>query len=92
MLYCFGDTLEGVDALLPPGIERILLPDTPDRPADIRDFYLMQQCRHFIIANSSFGWWAAWLGQRADSIVVCPDTEGFTYKVAPAVGWRVVSV
>lgn len=30
----------------------------------LRDFYLMQQCRHGIAANSSFSWWANWLGER----------------------------
>jgi len=27
------------------------------------DFWLMRQCRHFIIGNSTFAWWAAWLGE-----------------------------
>lgn len=28
------------------------------------DFWLMRQCQHFIIGNSTFAWWAAWLGEH----------------------------
>jgi hypothetical protein len=31
------------------------------------DFWLMRQCRHFIIGNSTFAWWAAWLGEQRHS-------------------------
>jgi hypothetical protein len=90
VFYCFGDDLNDVDALLPSGINRVIFPDTPDRPFDIRDSWLMRRCRHFVMANSTFSWWAAWLGQKPGSVVVCPDTKkGFIYQIAPAEGWLV---
>ncbi len=43
--------------------------------SDIEDLYAMTLCDHFIIANSSFSWWGAYLGEKENSIVIRPKNH-----------------
>lgn len=51
-------------------ISSLNIPFTPVVPlagaegSPLFDFHLMSLCRHAIVANSSFSWWAAWLGEQ----------------------------
>lgn len=38
----------------------------------LNDFYLLTQCRYFIIGPSTFSWWGAWLSNKENKICIRP--------------------
>lgn len=52
-----------------------------DGGREVEDLYLMSLCRHAIIANSSFSWWGAWLGDANPAgRVVCAPARWFASR------------
>lgn len=60
------------------------------------DLWLMSLCRHHVLANSTFSWWAAWIGRKAGQIVYAPsryylNLERPNPDLYPA-GWRLIGI
>lgn len=71
-IYCFGDDPQWLlqQRALPPGA--IAAAAVVGSVSALDDLWLMSRCSHFVIANSTFSWWGAWLGERDGSMVLAP--------------------
>ena len=58
-----------------------------DAPSPIVDMCAMSLCEHNIIANSSFGFWGAFLNPNPEKRVICPAKTLKSDKVIPHVNY-----
>lgn len=74
--FLFSDRPEAARSRIPLPDNRITLVhhNQGDENAHA-DLWLMTQCEHFIIANSTFSWWGAWLADHPEKIVIAPGFE-----------------
>jgi hypothetical protein len=69
-IFVFSNDPDWVRRLAIGGAEAEIIDWNASRPA--YDLTLMRACDHAIIANSSFSWWGAWLGDRPGRTVIAP--------------------
>lgn len=91
-VYGFSDDPTWCEAHLHLGAPTTWLPANEAAPE--RDLMLMAGCHHHVIANSSFSWWGAWLGQQPGQIVIAPRRwfDGYVRDTADLVPTRWTTV
>ena len=68
--FVFSDDIEGAKKMLAPFYPELNFV-AYDGQDTLSDFFLMSQCKNFIMANSSYSWWAQYLGEEKN-IVTAP--------------------
>jgi hypothetical protein len=78
--FVFSDDLAWCREYLSIDAAQFVDANGPDDSVD--ELQLMAACRHHIIANSTFSWWAAWLAEHPEQIVIAPQ-PWFITNMAP---------
>jgi hypothetical protein len=70
VFYVFSDNIDRIKDSLQTNLSVHYINSNKNKPH--LDLFLMSNCQHNIIANSTFSWWGAWLNQNPEKIVYSP--------------------
>ena len=91
--YFFSDDIQWVKEQFAE-VKNAVFVDVNHGKDSYNDMRLMSACKHNIIANSSFSWWAAWLNKNPKKLIIAPSkyymdvtrAEEYRKKMIPK-GW-----
>ncbi len=89
-LYVFSDDEAMAKRYIPADLPVTYVSNSITKSA-IEDFYLITRCSNVVMTNSTFSWWAAYLNNRPDKIVITPskwfNESHYNYNDVYYPGW-----
>ena len=81
--FVFSDDINWVKENLSATQFNVVFVDNNNSSTD--DMRLVYSCKHFIMSNSTFSWWGAYLGRHEDKVVICPEIWAKGGKPSPLI-------
>lgn len=69
----FSNDIEWVKKNMPLGKYSVVYRTKEEQDSDTEELMVMAACKHYIIVNSTYQWWGAWLSRNPEKIVIAPE-------------------
>lgn len=89
--YVFSDDIKYASEKLEDWLGNAVFWEDNSEENSLNDFFLITACRHQIIANSTFSWWAAYLNKNREKKVYAPVFESWKDSFYPT-DWIKISL
>jgi Glycosyl transferase family 11 len=76
VFFCFGDSPDWIRERWKFPYPAHFIDHNQAQDQAYEDLALMNACKHFVMGNSTFSWWGAWLARNPDKYVIAPANEG----------------
>lgn len=70
VFYVFSDDIETVTKALNTSYPLVF---EDGKSPDYEKLRMMSKCKHFVISNSSYSWWAQYMSENPDKLVIAPN-------------------
>jgi hypothetical protein len=80
VFYVFSDDIEWSEKNIDWSGFNVVFREKKKQTSDFQELILMSSCKHAIIANSTFNWWAAKMISNSEKLVYCPNKWFFDDK------------
>ncbi|WP_332445864.1 alpha-1,2-fucosyltransferase [Sphaerochaeta sp.] len=82
IIYCFSDDIPWCKQEFK--MYPIIYMDPDPQRNDVEEWFLMSQCQHHIVSNSSFSWWAAYVNNNPQKIILRPSRWFGNHDIYPS--------
>ena len=89
--YCFSDYPQWFKDNLKIDYPITIVDNNSYHEKFYEDMWLMSQCKHFIMSNSTFSWWGAWLSKNPEKVVYYPKPRSPMWEGRFPSNWRCLS-
>jgi len=75
-IFVVSENINSAREVIDPALQNLVFVDSEGR-SEIEDFFILSRCRNIVMAESTFSWWAAWVGEKYhdNRLVIVPESR-----------------